>query len=336
MARLPRGRRSGAASAAATPAIVPADPATLGVALDPALLTLRAGLVAHRRRLWLRRSVRRAWYVLAGVAVAEIALAIAMRVAPVEWGPQLAAAVPIVGLLVLLVLVVRARPSIGETALALDAEGGSGDALASAFAFAQAMPATAGPAAEDDDETIVVGEGYELGAAEARFVRRQRRDAVGRLRTIEPGLFRPRLAVRPALVALVAGVLLIPAVLLPNPQDAVIALNRQVREEAQRQAQRIDDVAKDLGTKGVDANDPRTRLSEELRQLAERLRSNPDDLDMNLPSSARSRTRCVPSWTPRTSSARPRWRRWRGRCRAPPRAIRRRTRAATPRRPRTT
>ena len=76
--------------------------------------------------------------------------------------------------------------------------------------------------------------------------------------------------------------LLIPAVLLPNPQDAVIALNRQVREEAQRQAQRIDDVAKDLGTKGVDANDPRTRLSEELRQLAERLRSNPDDLDMNL------------------------------------------------------
>ena len=91
----------------------------------------------------------------------------------------------------LLVLVVRARPSIGETALAVDAEGGSGDALASALAFAQAMPATAGPAGADDDETIVVGEGFELGAAEARFVRRQRRDAVGRLRTIEPGLFRP-------------------------------------------------------------------------------------------------------------------------------------------------
>ena len=147
MARLPRARRPGTVSAAATPVIVPADPATLGVTLDPALVTLRSGLVAHRRRLWLRRSVRRAWYVLAGVAVAEIALAIVMRVAPVEWGPQLAAAVPIAGLLVLLVLVVRARPSIGETALAVDAEGGSGDALASALAFARpCRPPRARPA----------------------------------------------------------------------------------------------------------------------------------------------------------------------------------------------
>src|SRR4029079_15430333 len=149
--------------------------------------------------------------------------------------------------------VARARPSIGETALALDAEGGSGDALASALAFAQAMPATAGPAVEGDDETILVGDGYELGAAEARFVRRQRRDAVGRLRAIEPGLFRPRLAVRPALVALVAGVLLIPALLLPNPQDAVIALNRQVREGAQRAGQHMRRRDKTLRTQGAES-----------------------------------------------------------------------------------
>ncbi|MEO5965817.1 MAG: hypothetical protein ABIR11_10165, partial [Candidatus Limnocylindrales bacterium] len=51
---------------AATP-FVPADPATLGVALDPALTQLRSGLASHRRRLWLRRSVRRGWYVLAVV-----------------------------------------------------------------------------------------------------------------------------------------------------------------------------------------------------------------------------------------------------------------------------
>ncbi|MEW6226198.1 MAG: hypothetical protein AB1627_16375, partial [Chloroflexota bacterium] len=46
------------------PDFVPSDPATLGVALDPALAELRGTVVRHRRRLWLRRSVRRAWFVL--------------------------------------------------------------------------------------------------------------------------------------------------------------------------------------------------------------------------------------------------------------------------------
>ena len=262
--------------------MIPADPARLGVELDPDLVALRAGLVGHRRRLWLRRSVRRAWYVLAAVAGIELGLAVAMRVWPIEWAPALAAAIPALGMLVLLVLVVRARPSIGETALAVDAEGGSGDALASALAFAQAKPTTAGPGDPADDDTIAVGDGFELGAAETRFVRRQRRDALRRLRMVEPGLFRPRLARRPAVVSFVALALLVPAVLLPNPQDAAIAANRQVRDEANRQAQRIDEVAKDLADKGANAEDPRTRLSEELRQLAARLRANPGDLDLNL------------------------------------------------------
>ena len=187
------------------------------------------------------------------------------------------------GLLVLLVLVVRARPSLGETALAVDAESGSGDAIASALAFAGSMPetATAGTDA-DTDETIVIGDGFDLHDAEGRFVRRQRRDALARLRVVEPGLFRPRLARRPALVALVAAALVLPAALLPNPQDAVIAQNRQVREEAAQQAERIDEVAKDLEGKGADANDPRSQLAEELRELAEQLRQNPGDLDANL------------------------------------------------------
>ena len=105
---------------------------------------------------------------------------------------------------------------------------------------------------------------------------------LSRLRAVDPGLFRPRLARRPALVALVATALVVPAVLLPNPQDLVIAQNRQVREEAERQAERIDEIAKDLEGKGADANDPRTQLAEELRELAERLRTNPGDLDLNL------------------------------------------------------
>src|SRR3954449_8854345 len=159
-------------------AYVPADPASLGVALDPALVELRSGLAAHRRRLWLRRSVRRAWYVLAVLMVAELVLAIAQRVFALEQAPLVAAALPILGLLALLVLVVRARPTLGETALAVDAEGGAGDALASALAFAGADPASAGPAGGMEDETIVVDAGFDISDAESRFIRRQRRDAV--------------------------------------------------------------------------------------------------------------------------------------------------------------
>ncbi|HEX5828621.1 MAG TPA: hypothetical protein VFY23_13935, partial [Candidatus Limnocylindrales bacterium] len=280
MPKIPALRPPRRATSTAPETFVPADPATLGVTLDPALAELRAGLASHRRRLWMRRIIRRGWYVLAAVAVAALVLAVAQRVWPLEGAGLVAAAIPVLGLLVLLVLAVRARPSLGETALAVDAESGDGDAIASALAFAAAMPETA--AVGDADMTIEVGAGFDVHDAEGRFVRRQRRDALMRLRTIDPGLFRPRLARRPALVSLVALALVAPAVLLPNPQDLVIAQNRQVREEAQRQAERIDEVAEELEGTGADANDPRSQLAEELRELAEQLRQDPGDLDANL------------------------------------------------------
>ena len=182
---------------------------------------------------------------VAVVAVAELALAVLQRLLPLEQAPLVALALPGLGLLVLLVLVVRARPTLGETALAVDAEGGAGDAVASALAFAGSMPSSAGPATAGDDETIAVGAGFDLHDAEARFVRRQRRDALSRLRAVDPGLFRPRLARRPALIALIATALVVPAVLLPNPQDLVIAQQREIRAEAERQAEHIDEVAKE-------------------------------------------------------------------------------------------
>ncbi len=276
MSRIRESRsKAGSRTVAPAPAFVPADPASLGLVLDPALMEIRAELAAHRRRLWLRRSVRRAWYVAAGVAVAELLLAIAQRMLPIEQAPLVALAIPVAGLLVLLVLVVRARPTLGETALAVDSEGGAGDAVASALAFASAMPETAGPAEGTDDETIAVDGTFDIAEAEARFVRRQRRDAVARLRAVDPGLFRPRVARQPALAALIATALVLPAILLPNPMDLVIAQNREVREEAERQAERIDEIAEDLEGKGARAGDPRTDLAEELRALAERLRRQP-------------------------------------------------------------
>ena len=275
------GRRRGTGARSERP-FIPADPATLDSPLDPALGAIRAGLVAHQRSLWLRRAVRRAWLVAAVVAVAELGLAVAQRTWPLENAPLVAAALAVAGALALLVAVVLVRPSIGETALAVDAEARTGDAIASALAFAPSAPGPE-PASDDADEaTIAVGPSFDLAAAEARFVRRQRRDALARLRVVEGRLFRPRFAGRPAAIALLASVLLLPAMLLPNPQDLVIAQDRAVRAEAQKQAQRIDEVAKQLAAKGANANDPRTQLAQQLKQLAEKLRTNPGDLQSNL------------------------------------------------------
>ena len=115
-----------------------------------------------------------------------------------------------------------------------------------------------------------------------RFVRRQRADALAALRTAPSNLFRPRLSRQPAVAAVVAALLLAPVLLLPNPQDAAIAQQRQVREAANQQAERLDDLAHELESKGADAKDPRTRLAQDLRDLARQLRDHPDQLDVNL------------------------------------------------------
>ena len=100
----------------------------------------------HRRRLWLRRIVRRAWVALAVLAVAEAILWTIARFFPLEAAPVIGVAIPVLVALGLLVAIVRARPSLGETALAVDMEGGLGDRVSSALELAVAFPASAGPA----------------------------------------------------------------------------------------------------------------------------------------------------------------------------------------------
>ena len=95
-------------------------------------------------------------------------------------------------------------------------------------------------------------------------------------------MFKPRFSRQPALVALAAVALLVPVLGLPNPQDAVIAQQRDVRAAADRQADRLDELADELETKGRTTDDPRTQLAEELRELARQLRERPDELAVNL------------------------------------------------------
>ena len=121
--------------------------------LDPDLDAIRSHLIGHRRRLWIRRIVRRAWTVASVVLGAEVGLLLAGRLVPIEALPSLLISVAVIGVAGFVLLAVRCRPSIGETALAIDAEGHLGDRAASALALATAYPgiATATDGVDGDD-----------------------------------------------------------------------------------------------------------------------------------------------------------------------------------------
>ncbi|HSK94742.1 MAG TPA: hypothetical protein VLA76_11895, partial [Candidatus Angelobacter sp.] len=89
--------------------VVPDDPArVLEAPIDRSLLSIRSGLVPHRRRLWIRRIARRTWIALAVVAVAELVLWGIARVTPVEQAPVIAVSIPVVVLMGLLAAVIHA------------------------------------------------------------------------------------------------------------------------------------------------------------------------------------------------------------------------------------
>jgi hypothetical protein len=156
--------------------VAPPDPRSLGTPIDPLLESIRADLRPHLRRLWVRRIVRRAWLVAGAVLVAEVALFAIGRVVPIEILAALALAIPIAGLVVLVGLAAAARPRIGETAIAVDAEGHLGDRIASSLALAATFPDYSGPRL-DESPALSADDGADEKRKAETFVRRQRADA---------------------------------------------------------------------------------------------------------------------------------------------------------------
>ena len=68
--------------------------------------------------------------------MAEAVLWALARLFPMELAPSIAAAIPVVAVVALAIVTGVARPSIGETAIAVDVEGGLRDRLTSALALA--------------------------------------------------------------------------------------------------------------------------------------------------------------------------------------------------------
>ena len=233
--------------------------------LDPQMIELRRSLGRFRRRLWLRRVVRNGSLILAGVLVIQLGLAIVARLMPFEWHAFAAALVVLGGLVALLIDAVRVRPTLAEAALAADSEDGLSDRVSTALALA-----SVGPAPERDDSDT-----YE------HLVRLQRHDALSSLETADPRGLRIPFPRRQGAVAALAGLLLVPALLLPNIQNDVLAQRERMRDAAQQQAERIEETANRLAT-GRTSPDPRADLAEELRRLARELRDRPEDLDQQL------------------------------------------------------
>ena len=231
---------------------------------ESTILQLRRGLRPYQRRLWLRRLVRDGARIAAFVAAAGLVLAGAARLTPLGWAPLAAAAMVVAGLLALLIDAARVRPTLAETAMALDSEQGLRDRLASALALSERTP----------------GDRPDAESHEA-LVRLQREDALRSLAAADRRAFRPRLPQRALASTVLCAALIVPALVLPNPQSAILAAREEQRDAAEQQARRLDQTADRLGT-GRESPDPRADVADELRRLAKSLRDRPADLDEHL------------------------------------------------------
>ena len=258
--------------------VAPPDPRSLGTPIDPLLESIRADLRPHLRRLWARRIVRRAWLVAGAVLVAEVALFAIGRIVPIEVLSALALAIPIVGLVILVGLAAAARPRIGETALAVDAEGHLGDRVSSALELAVAFPDYAGPRVDESPALSADDGGRRDAPRPSGSSGASGATRASSLRIAPPGLFRPRFSRRPAAVALVASLLLVPVrrCCRTRRTPSIAQQPAGPRRGRTQQAERIDEHrARTSRRRAQDPNDPRTRLAQELRDLARQLRDRP-------------------------------------------------------------
>jgi hypothetical protein len=225
------------------------------MSLDPQLVELRRSLGRFRRRVWLRRIVRDGSLILAAVAAVELALAVIARLMPFDLHLAAAVAVVIVGLVALAVDTVRVRPTLAEAALAVDSEDGLNDRVSTALSLAASKPELA--SAEPTSSTDADADRPDAAVYE-HLVRLQRRDALSALLSADPRGLRIPLPRRQSAATAFCALMLIPALLLPNAQNDVIAQREQMRNEAEKQAQRLDETATHL-QEGHNAPDPASR-----------------------------------------------------------------------------
>jgi septal ring factor EnvC (AmiA/AmiB activator) len=119
------------------------------------------------------------------------------------------------------------------------------------------------------------------GASEWRMLAlSQRQDALGVAASIVPALAFPlKWLLRPLALAGVILALALAAPFLPNPMNDVLAERAAIRQEAQKQAEKIDQARRQIEQNQELSPAQREVLLRQLQQLAEQLRANPGDLE---------------------------------------------------------
>lgn len=121
------------------------------------------------------------------------------------------------------------------------------------------------------------------GSFPQRLILAQQRDALQIAQQISRQKNFPLLVNRRQLA--IAGfltILFIITQILPNPMDEILAQRRHIQNAAAAQADVIDQIKEDIEQSQELSSETRDEIARELAELAEKLRSNPDDLEQIL------------------------------------------------------
>ena len=117
----------------------------------------------------------------------------------------------------------------------------------------------------------------------AHLIQDQHRDAVATAAAIEPSKALPlQWMRRPLIIAAVLMLTAIASVLLPNRMDHVIAQRQAIRQEAARQAERVEQLRQEIEQAQELSPEERQELMRQLTELAEKLRANRGDIEQSM------------------------------------------------------
>lgn len=123
--------------------------------------------------------------------------------------------------------------------------------------------------------------GFTISSADGHLpemISRLHEDALNIARTIDVRQAFPlRWQVKPLLVVGIILALCAVLLVIPNPMDAVLAERRAVREESQHQAEKIENLQKDIEQSQELSDKEKEELLEKLAELAQQLRANKGD-----------------------------------------------------------
>lgn len=112
------------------------------------------------------------------------------------------------------------------------------------------------------------------------LIHAQQEDAIRTAQAIDPRQAFPlRWKKQPVIFFALLLVILVVVANIPNPMDAILAERAAVRKEAQTQAERIEALIEQVAQAEGLSDDERQELQNRLAELAEKLRTNPGDLE---------------------------------------------------------